>query len=198
MLSTNVEDVHLLRQLRHSMLLQYSIHCFTRTRSQRHLPFPQGHIKAAEFIGFIYHWGHGVAVDYERAMAAYKIAAEAGEATSQWQVGMMYYEGHGVAVDYEQARPWFEKAAAQDHPDAVGQLGTMYFDGKGVTTSWRRAREYYQRAIALGNPQAVKNMQKLTRAIAAVTSSGKPPSTTPTRLAELPTSYPISYRRSPP
>ena len=131
-------------------------------------------------------------------MAAYKIAAEAGDALSQSQVGFMYYNGLGVAVDYKLARAWLEKAAAQDDPDAVGHLGTMYCDGKSVAPSWRRAREYYQRAIALGNPQAVENMQDLTRAIAAVMSSGKPPSTTPTRLAELPTSFPISCRSSPP
>ena len=158
----------------------------------------QGHILAAQAIGDVYFWGKGVAIDYSRAMAAYKIAAEAGDALSQYQVGMMYCKALGVAVDYNQALPWIEKAAAQDDPNAVGQLGTMYFTGKGVTPSWRRVREYYQRAIALGNVQAVKNMQSLSRAIAAVTCRGKPPSTTPTRLAELPTSYPISYRRSPP
>ena len=54
MLSTNVEDVHLLRQLRQSMMLQHLIHCFARIRSQRHLPFPQGHITAAKFITVIY------------------------------------------------------------------------------------------------------------------------------------------------
>ena len=158
----------------------------------------QGHILGAVAIGDVYYWGKGVAIDHPRAMAAYKIAAEAGQALSQYQVGFMYCEGFGVAVDYKQALLWIEKAAAQDHPDAVGLLGVMYSDGKGVTPSWRRAREYYQRAIALGNSPAVKNMQNLTRAIAAVTCRGKPPSTTPTRLAELPTSYPISYRRSPP
>ena len=158
----------------------------------------QGHILAAQAIGDAYTWGKGVAIDYSRAMAAYKIAAEAGQALSQFQVGWMYCNGHGVAVDYKQALAWWEKAAAQDDPNGVGQLGVMYFTGKGVTPSWRRAREYYQRAIALGNSPPVKNMQNLTRAIAAVTCRGKPPSTTPTRLAELPTSFPISYRRSPP
>ena len=153
---------------------------------------------AAAHLAGVYFWGQGVAIDYPRAMAAYKIAAEAGDAVSQYQVGWMYYNGLGVAVDYKLARAWFEKTAAQDDPDAVGQLGVMYCDGLGVTPSWRRGREYCQRAIALGNPQAVKNMQNLTQAIAKVMSSGKPPSTTPTRLAELPTSYPISYRRSPP
>ena len=63
------------------------------------------------------------------------------------------------------------------------QLGVMYFEGKGVAPSWRRARELYERAIELGNAQAVKNMQTLTQSIANVTSSGKPPHTTPTPIA---------------
>ena len=121
-------------------------------RAHRASPPPlQGHILAACAIGDIYGWGKGVAIDYPRAMAAYKIAAEAGDAVSQSQVGFMYYNGDGVAVDYKQALPWIEKAAAQDDPDAVGLLGNMYFDGEsGVTPSWRRARELYQRAIEKG------------------------------------------------
>ena len=128
----------------------------------------QGHILAAQAIGDIYFWGKGVAQDYERAMAAYKVAAEAGDAFSQCQVGIMYFEGSGVAVDYRQARAWHEKAAAQDCPNAVGQLGVMYHDGLGVTPSWRRARELYKRAIELGNFTAVENMQNLTEDIQAV------------------------------
>ena len=142
-----------------------------------HLPL-QGHILAAGAIGDVYNWGKGVALDYPRAMAAYKIAAEAGDAKSQHQVGFMYWLGDGVAVDYEQARAWLEKAAAQDLPNAVGQLGLMYFGGNGVTPSWRRARELYERAIELGDFQAVQNMQILTESIANVMISGKPPHTT--------------------
>ena len=66
-----------------------------------------------------------MAIDYPRAMTAYKVAAEEGNSASQYLVGYMYYLGLGVAVDYMQARPWLEKAAAQDQPDAVGQLGHM-------------------------------------------------------------------------
>ena len=55
-------------------------------------PALQGHIFAAQAIGDVYTWGKGVAIDYPRAMAAYKIAAEAGDADCccQYQVGMMY------------------------------------------------------------------------------------------------------------
>ena len=106
-----------------------------------------------------------MAIDYPRAVAAYKVAAEAGDALSQYQVGMMYYEGRGVDVDYKQARAWLEKAAAQDEPNAVCQLGAMSQTGRGVASSWRRARELYQRSIELGNEQAVEGMQNLNRSI---------------------------------
>ena len=127
----------------------------------------QGHIPAARAMGDIYYWGKGVAKDYERAMAAYKVAAEAGDALSQHQLGMMYYEGLGVAVDYQQARAWLEKAAAQDHPEAIGQLGVIYgsASGEGVTPSFRRARELYKRTIESGDSRAVKDMQNLTQNI---------------------------------
>ena len=138
-------------------------------------PHRQGHIKAAEAIGAVYFWGQGVAIDYERAMAAYKIGAEAGDSTSQFQLGHMYYNGTGVAVDYKQARPWLEKAAAQDQPNAVRVLGVMYSEGKGVAPSWRRAREHFERAIELGISRAVQSMQNLTQSIANVTRSAKPP-----------------------
>ena len=146
-------------------------------------PPQQGHILAATAIGDIFFWGKGVAIDYPRAMAAYKIAAEAGDALSQYQVGIMYCMGRDVAVDYQQARAWLEKAAAQNYPDAVCQLGQLYYQGKGVTPSWRRARELSARAIELCHSQSVENMQILTRSIANVTSSGKLPHTTPTLVA---------------
>ena len=132
-------------------------------------PAQQGHIQAAEFIGPIYFWGQGAAIDYPRAMAAYKVGAEGGIAGCQFQVSTMYHEGLGVAVDYKQARLWIEKAAAQDHPNAVATLGVMYFDeGNGVTPSWRRARELWERASELGDSKAVKDLRSLNEAIPKV------------------------------
>ena len=158
-------------------------HADVWTRGHRTQPFPpqhapwQGHIKAALSVGSTYYWGQGVAVDYPRAMAAYKVGGEGGDAMCQYQVGAMYCFGHGVDVDYEQALPWIQKAAAQDQPNAVGELGTMYGNGQGVAPSCRRAREHYERAIGLGNQLAVENMQTLTRSIQAVTTqrAGPPP-----------------------
>ena len=110
-----------------------------------------------------------MAVDYSRAMAAYKVGAEGGDAVCQHQVGMMYYHGDGVSVDNNEARPWLEKAAAQDDPKAVGQLGTMYANGEGVTPSFRRARELIKRAIELGDSNGAEAV--LTQAIQKVSST---------------------------
>ena len=150
-------------------------------------PSLQGHVLATQAIGDAYYWGKGVAIDYPRAMAAYKIAAEAGDALSQFQVGLMYCKGLGVAVDYERARPWLEKAAAQDYPNAVGQLGLMAFEGKGVTPSWRRARELYQRAIELGDSRGAE-YEGNNRYHRKCTSH-----TTPTPQLQLRYQYPQPY-----
>ena len=115
-------------------------------------------------------WGQGVPIDYPRGLAAYKVGAEGGLATCQWQVGYMYYYGRGVDVDYAQAVPWIEKAAAQDHTNAIGQLGMMYVHGEGgVTPSCRRALDYTKRAIELGSSGAVVGLQTLTESISEVT-----------------------------
>ena len=166
-------------------------HHFTQPR----LSPSQGHVFAAVAIGDVYFWGKGVAIDCPRAMAAYKIAAEAGDAVSQYQVGIMYYMGRGVAVDYQQARPWLEKAAAQDYPKAVSELGVLYHTGRGVISSYRRARELYKRAIELGDSlAAVKSMQNLTKSIQNVSSLYLPPlSSSPYRE-----SSPISLAPFPP
>ena len=111
-----------------------------------------------------------MAVDYARAMAAYTVAGEGGDASSQYMVGFMYYHGRGVDAGYKQALAWFEKAAAQDVPVAILHLGTMYFAGLGVTPSCRRAREFYERAIELGHSGAVQTVQALAKMIQKVTS----------------------------
>ena len=137
-------------------------------------------------IGSIYCWGQGVAIDYARAMAAYKVDAKAGDAVSQYQVGMMYYKGYGVDKDYAQALPWLEKAAAQDYPAAVDTLADMYMGGLGgVTPSFRRARELCRRAIDLGHSRSVEHMQELNGLIQEVTSRVNSRSAAPSLVRDI-------------
>ena len=97
-----------------------------------------------------------MAVDYKRAMKAYKVGAEGGNATCQHQLGYMLQHGQGIdSPDYEQALVWHEKAAAQEFPPAEHALGLMAFARQAQTPSFRRAREHWQRAIDLGDTVAV-------------------------------------------
>ena len=93
----------------------------------------QGHIRAAVLVGNAYFLGRGAVIDYPRAAAAYKVAAEAGIAPVQCLLGSMYCgDTLGIERDYTQALGWYRKAAAQDDPGAIGRLGRMYFDGIGA------------------------------------------------------------------
>ena len=136
----------------------------------RMAPSTQGHVEAVAFIGGIYYWGQGVAVDKVRAVAAYKIAAEGGNALCQHQLGMLFSEeGHGCDVDYKLALVWLEKAAAQEFPAAIAQLGHMATTGRGQPVSWRRARAFHRRAAALGHEHSIKEVKDIKNAIQKVT-----------------------------
>ena len=129
---------------------------------------------AAALIGSVHYHGQGVAVDYKRALAAYKIAAEGGNAVCQSQLAyMLSEEGYGCDVDYKQAQVWYEKAAAQDYPFAVVTLGCMvaYHLQPPQQPSWRRGRELLQRAIELGRVEAIQILQGLNACIQLVTPS---------------------------
>ena len=133
-------------------------------------PSTQGHIEAAGGIGSIYNWGQGVAIDYKRALAAYRICAEGGNAICQSQLGFMLCNGRGIdSPDYEQALVWLEKAAAQDGHEARNSLGHLAIHGQGQTPSWRRARIHFQRAVDLGNAAAAQNVLNLDGLIQQVT-----------------------------
>ena len=89
-------------------------------------PFPlatshQGHIGAAECMGCIYQWGQGTAIDFPRAMAAYKVGAKGGNAACQHRVGLMYYAGLGVDVDYAQALAWIGRPEPEGADGGAGK-----------------------------------------------------------------------------
>ena len=77
---------------------------------------PQRHLKASLLIGSIYYLGQGVAIDYPRAMAAYKVGAEGGVAVCHHQLGSMYYSGEGVTPSWCRAREYTERTTELGHP----------------------------------------------------------------------------------
>jgi TPR repeat protein len=63
-------------------------------------------------MGRRYEAGQGVPQNYFEATKWYRLAAEQGYATAQYNLGMMYKEGRGVPPDFVQAYFWLSLAAS--------------------------------------------------------------------------------------
>ena len=135
----------------------------------------QGHPGAAANLGDIYENGHGVAIDYARAFAAFKVGAEYEgvddffRITCQYMVGNLYFQGKGVDMDETLSVYWMEKAAALDHPEAVASIGFLSSVADGTKSSWRRGRQYCTRAVKLGHFESMDSLQEVIGNIQRVT-----------------------------
>ena len=74
-------------------------------------------------LGWSYRWGHGVEVDYHKAIECFKRASEIGNnGYAERNLGDMYINGNGVSYDRANARVWYEKAAELGDEDAKNWL----------------------------------------------------------------------------
>lgn len=77
-----------------------------------------------------YYYGrNGKPKDYEKAATNFRIAAEAGDAYSQYSLGFCYENGQGVEQSLEDAAKWYRKAADQGFKDAMERLKTLKVEG---------------------------------------------------------------------
>lgn len=72
-----------------------------------------GNVDAQYNLGFIYHKGDGVHIDYREALKWYQMAAEQGHLKAQCYIGEMYLNGLGVKKNNRMAMEWYQKACAQ-------------------------------------------------------------------------------------
>lgn len=79
------------------------------------------------------------------------IAAQSGDANSQFKVGAYYEFGIGVPKDYSKAMSWYKKAADHGHAAAKASLGYLYQTGHGQKINAKRASEFYKSSAELGN-----------------------------------------------
>ena len=87
-------------------------------------------VKAAELgdaasqrdLGWCYHEGVGVPLDYAAAVHCYREAADQGDTKAQDNLGLSYLDGDSVTVSERWARHWLEKAARQGHRKAKARL----------------------------------------------------------------------------
>ncbi len=71
----------------------------------------------------MYDNGQGVPEDDAEAVRWYRLAADQGNATAQFNLGVMYDTGRGVPQDDAEAVRWYRLAADQGDADAQFNLG---------------------------------------------------------------------------
>jgi TPR repeat protein len=71
----------------------------------------QGEVSATYFVGFLYHHGYGVPVDYTEAIKWYGKAAAKGDFQSQYYLAKLAEEGKGMERDLVAAHAWYNIAA---------------------------------------------------------------------------------------
>jgi TPR repeat protein len=82
----------------------------------------QGHIKAQNNLGFMYHEGEGVEQNLTEAANWYRKSAEQNNVDAQINLAAMYKKGEGVEKNITQAIYWFRKAAEQGDEHAKDAL----------------------------------------------------------------------------
>ena len=88
--------------------------------------------------------------NYQQAFRAFKVLAQQGNVTAQYNVAFMYAKGLGINQDYSQAFEWFFKAAYQGDVESQYHLAGMYEHGLGVKQDYHRAAMWYQQAAEHG------------------------------------------------
>ncbi len=98
----------------------------------------------------MYATGRGVPQDDAEAVRWFRLAAEQGHATGQYNLGFRYDAGQGVPQDAAEAARWFRLAAEQGDASAQSRLGLKYATGEGVPQDYVSAHMWLNLAAAAG------------------------------------------------
>ena len=79
----------------------------------------EGDPEMCAFLGKEFYYGWNVPQDLDRALRYLTVAAENGDAISQFTLGFMYWSGRGTEPDLEKAYELFLQAAELDVPEAM-------------------------------------------------------------------------------
>ena len=83
-----------------------------------------------------------------------RIAAERGDAESQFTLGWSYENSFLVENNYSEAVRWYRKAAEQKYIAAQRSIGHLYEDGLGVDKDYFEAVKWYRKAAEQGDEGA--------------------------------------------
>jgi len=87
----------------------------------------------------------------------FRVLAEQGDASAQFNLGSLYRQGQGVPQDDKLAVAWWTKAAEQGHTDAQDNLGLRYAKGEGVEQDMVQAYKWFSIAGMNKNVSAAAN-----------------------------------------
>jgi len=93
--------------------------------------------------------------DVDRALAAARARAAAGDVIAQFSLGSFLYYG---GSDTAQAVEWIRRAAAQGYAPAELHMGQIYDFGFGVPQSDRDALAWYRKAAGHGSAAAERTI----------------------------------------
>ncbi|MCB1498902.1 MAG: sel1 repeat family protein [Bauldia sp.] len=112
---------------------------------------------ASRFLGDLYLDAPAPQRDPVNALAAYKAAADLGNAGAMLALANLYSSGDtGVAKDFDLARDMLESAVAAGEVAAGSRaLGDLYSDESTPNRDLGKAREAYERAAELGETSAM-------------------------------------------
>lgn len=100
-------------------------------------------------------------LDYQKAFAWIKAAADRGHPEAIYQLGMAYLYGRGTVQNYKYAYQRFEQAARMNNHEAQYLIGIMHRDGMGVPVSRDMAYAWLNIAASNGNEIAALERERM-------------------------------------
>ena len=95
--------------------------------------------------------------NYASALREFRVLAEQGHASAQYNLGLMYDNGRGVPQDYKESMKWYSKSVEQGHVEAQYNLGVMYGNGNGVRQDNVYAHMWFDIVASNGDENGAMN-----------------------------------------
>ena len=108
----------------------------------------RGHAWSQFALGYDFHFGDGVKLDYALARYWYGKAAEQGVAEAQNNLANLFVSGLGGDPDADTALSLYEKSWKAGDVVAAGNLGRQLVEGTGVKHDYRRAATFLKAYLA--------------------------------------------------
>lgn len=109
----------------------------------------KGNLEALIDLGDMYYSGQNLLPDKKEALRLHTLAAEQGDADTQFLLGYIYDSGEcGTEANGDTAVKWYTLAAEQGHEDAMVNIGWMYANGQGVKKNRAKRTKWHMMAAA--------------------------------------------------